>query len=127
MARFERHGSELAARPDVAWGPTADPEGSCGTRSPGGPKLEVQHGPAPSQAPGRWQWMRHSGRCTRTLEYTAHWPDGDRPLGPIKAQSPHLHRVRSELSARMRLSKVRVLCRGWSVKPKAWPWSIDDD
>ena len=35
MARFERHGSELAARPDVAWGPTADPQGSCGTR-PGG-------------------------------------------------------------------------------------------
>ena len=34
-ARFERHGSELAARPDVALGPTADPEGSCGTR-PGG-------------------------------------------------------------------------------------------
>jgi hypothetical protein len=31
-ARFERHGSDLAARPDVAWGPTADPQGSCGTR-----------------------------------------------------------------------------------------------
>ena len=36
MARFERHGSELAARPDVAWGPTADPQGSCGTRPGGG-------------------------------------------------------------------------------------------
>ena len=35
MARFERHGSELAARPDVAWGPTADPQGSCGTRPRG--------------------------------------------------------------------------------------------
>lgn len=35
MARFERHGSELAARPDVAWGPTADPEGSCDTRPRG--------------------------------------------------------------------------------------------
>ena len=46
MARFERHGSELAARPDVALGPTADPQGSCGTRPRGGPKLEVQHGPA---------------------------------------------------------------------------------
>ncbi len=33
----------------------------------------------------------------------------------------------TNLSARMRLSKVRVLCRGWSVKPRAWPWSIDDD
>jgi hypothetical protein len=32
MARCERHGSELAARPDVAWGPTADPQGSCNTR-----------------------------------------------------------------------------------------------
>ena len=85
MARFERHGSDLAARPDVAWGATADPEGSCGTR-PGGPKLELQHGPAPSQA--RWQWMRHSGRCTRTLEYTAHCPDGDRPSGPIKRRAP---------------------------------------
>ena len=93
MARFERHGSDLAARPDVAWGPTADPEGSCGTRPPGngGPKLEVQHGPAPS--PARRQWMRHSGGCTRTLECTAHCPDGDRPSGPIQTQSPHLHRV----------------------------------
>jgi hypothetical protein len=53
---------------------------------PGGPKLEVQHGPAPSQA--RWQWMRHSGRCTRTLECTAHCPDGDRPSGPIKRRAP---------------------------------------
>ena len=35
MARFERHGSELAARPNVAWGPTADPEGSCDTRPRG--------------------------------------------------------------------------------------------
>jgi hypothetical protein len=35
MARFERHGSDLAARPNVAWGATADPAGSCGTR-PGG-------------------------------------------------------------------------------------------
>jgi len=52
----------------------------------GGPKLEVQHGPAPSQA--RWQWMRHSGRTTRTLEYTAHCPDGDRPSGPIKRRAP---------------------------------------
>ena len=53
---------------------------------PGGPKLEVQHGPAPSQA--RWQWMRHSGRTTRTLEYTAHCPDGGRPSGPIKPRAP---------------------------------------
>ena len=34
---------------------------------------------------------------------------------------------RVSVSARMRMSKVRVLCRGWSVKPRAWPWSIDDD
>ncbi len=52
----------------------------------GGPKLEMQHGPAPRQA--RWQWMRHSGRCTRTLECTAHCPDGDRPSGPIKRRAP---------------------------------------
>ena len=86
MARFESHDSEVTARPDVALGATADREGSCGTRPRGGPKLEVQHGPAPSQA--RWPWMRHSGRCTRTLECTAHCPDGDRPSGPIKRSAP---------------------------------------
>ena len=44
-----------------------------------------------------------------------------------RCPSPTPGRVSGQLSARMRLSKVRVLCRGWSVKPRAWPWSIDDD
>ena len=48
MARFERHGSELAARPNVAWGATTDPEGSCS----GGPKLEVQPRPSSESGPG---------------------------------------------------------------------------
>ncbi len=55
---------------------------------PGGPKLEVQHGPAPSQAPGRWQWMRHSGRCTRTLECTEHCPDTTDPWDQSNAEPP---------------------------------------
>ena len=48
MTRFERHGSELAARPNVAWGATTDPEGSCS----GGPKLEVQPRPSSESGPG---------------------------------------------------------------------------
>ena len=50
MARFERHGSELAARPKVAWGQHLTPKDRAALAR-GGPKLEVQHGPAPSQAP----------------------------------------------------------------------------
>jgi hypothetical protein len=46
--------------PTSPWGQQPKPQGSCGTRPRGGPKLEVQHGPAPSQA--RWRWMRHSDR-----------------------------------------------------------------
>ncbi len=44
--------------------------------------------PSSDSESARWQWMRHSGRCTRTLEYTAHRPDSDRPLGPIKRRAP---------------------------------------
>ena len=46
MARFERHGSELAARPDVAVGGDSRPPRIVRHSPPGGPKLEVQHGPA---------------------------------------------------------------------------------
>jgi hypothetical protein len=60
MARFERHGSELAARPDVAWGPTADPEGSCDTRPRGDRSWRCST--AQLRVRPRWQWMRHSDR-----------------------------------------------------------------
>ena len=54
MAGFARRGSVLAARPNVAWGTTADPEGSCGIRPRGDPSWRC------STAQARWQWMRHS-------------------------------------------------------------------
>ena len=61
MARFERHGSELAARPDVAWGPTADPPRIVRHSPPGGteaggaarPSLPVSSGPVAVDAPLR--------------------------------------------------------------------------
>ena len=102
MARFERHGSELAARPDVALGATADPQGSCGTRPRGDRSWRCSTAqPASELRPGG------SGCATQgeprgpssTLRTVLRRPT----LGTNQTQSPHLHRVRSEcLALRMR-------------------------
>ena len=84
--RIRAHGSVLAVRPNVAWGTTADPEGSCGTRPGGDPSWRC------STAQARWQLMRHSGRRTRSPKFTGHCPGSGRPLGSInQTQSPHVH------------------------------------
>ncbi len=87
MARFERHGSDLAARPNVAWGAAADPQGSCGTRPRGDRSWRCSTAQLRVR-PGGSGCATLTGRCTRTLEYTAHCPDGDRPSGPIGRRAP---------------------------------------
>ncbi len=89
MARFERHGSELAARPDVTLGPIADPEGSCGPRPRGDrswrcntAQLRVRPGPVAVDALLREMHADPRVHCTLSWR---------RPtLGTNQTQRPHL-------------------------------------
>ena len=84
MAGFARHGSVLAARPNVAWATTADPEGSCGIRPRGDPswRCSTAHWQA------RWQWMRHSREMHADPPVHCARPWQRLALGSNQTQSP---------------------------------------
>ena len=82
MAGFARHGSVLAARPNVAWATTADPEGSCGIRPRGDPSWRC------STAQARWQWMRHSREMHADPPVHCARPWQRLALGSNQTQSP---------------------------------------
>jgi hypothetical protein len=97
MARFERHGSERAGHPDVALGPTADPQGSCGTR-PGGDRswrcstaqLRVRPGGSGCATQG---YARGPSSALRTvLTATDPWaqPNAAPPLTPSLERVPRI-------------------------------------